>query len=192
MKGRETKRGGVEKESESERVRNYTKGAVNDTRHEPVIRESSNSQLSCSHIWDTIESSLCYNVLVRFFSCNPYHSLWSANNTNVRQQSVSKICKVLLRVMVCFAICFGETESIITNIRHHGSYEICGMPGISVLNRPNASGGALERKEKRGKDASKKLLSWKIKKPIGEGWSHREQNEDTGLGYRHTDRVDRE
>jgi len=65
------------------------------------------------------------------------------------------------------------------------------MTGVSVLNRPNASGGALERKERRGKDASK-ILSWKIKKPIGEGWSHREQNEDTGLGYRHTDRVDRE
>ena len=66
------------------------------------------------------------------------------------------------------------------------------MPGISVLNGPNASGGVLERKEKRGKDASKKLLCWKIKKPIGEDWSHREQNEDTGLRYRHTDRVDRE
>jgi len=174
VKGRETKRGGVEKESESERVRNYTKGAVNDTRHESVIRESSKSQLSCCHTWDTLESSLCCNVFACFFSFYPCNSLWNVNNTNFRQQSVSKVCKVLLCVTVCFAIYFGETESIITNIRHHGLYEICGMTGISVLNRPDASGGALECKERRGKDASKKLLSWKIKKPLEEGWSHRE------------------
>jgi len=82
VKGRETRRAGVEKESESERVRIYIKGALNDTRHDPVIRESSNSQLSCCHIWDTLESSLSCNVLARFFSCNPCHSLWNANNTN--------------------------------------------------------------------------------------------------------------
>ena len=48
------------------------------------------------------------------------------------------------------------------------------MTGISVLNRPNASGGALKSKERRVKDASKELLSYKIKKPKGEGWNHKE------------------
>jgi len=143
VKDRETRRGGVEKESESEKIRDLIKGAVNDTRHEPVIRESSESQRSWCHIWDTLVSSLCCNVLARFFSCHPCHSLWNTNNTNFRQQSVSIICKMLLCVTVCCTVCFGERESIITSIRHHELYEICEKTGISVLNRPNASNSAL-------------------------------------------------
>ena len=99
---------------------------------------------------------------------------------------------MLLCVTVCFTVCLEGRESIVTNLRQHRLYGIYGKRGLSELNPPDTSDGAWERKERRGKDVLiplGKRLSWKIKKPIGEGWGNREQNEDTDLGNRHTDRV---